>query len=547
MLSGCKKDQALLPLLYLFTLLFVLTLGMLRPAFAQNNTVSTKQEAEHESPCFPISHISLVGDSAKHFQFALKPVISGDDSAIGRCLGAKGINKVLARVQNAILKKGYSTTRVLAAPQNLKCKKLNLTVIPGRAQKISFADEVDRWHAAKWNALPIQPGDILNLRDIEQGLENFKRIPTVEADIQIEPAHDSNAKPGDSEVVIRYKQAFPLRLTLSVDDSGPNQTGKYQGAAIISYDNPFKLNDIFYLSLNHDLGGGTSDQYGTKGYTLYYSVPFRYWQFSVNTSQYHYEETVAGASQSYIYSGESQNTEIALSKMVYRDAITKSSLALGAYLQNSRNFIEDTEIEVQHRRRGGWRPSISYQKFMGMATLDINLAYRFGTRTFGSLPAPEEGFGEGTSFPNILTSHLALNIPFNIRQQHFRYNTLWRAQWSFDTLIPQDRFAIGGRYSVRGFDGVNILSAENGWLTRNDLGLILGKTQQEFYVGADYGQVYGPSSDLLLGKQLAGAVTGLRGGYKGFNYDLFLGWPIDKPVGFQTASTTGGFSVSWSS
>ena len=29
--------------------------------------------------------------------------------------------------------------------------------------------------------MPISEGDILNLRDLEQGLENFKRVPTAEA------------------------------------------------------------------------------------------------------------------------------------------------------------------------------------------------------------------------------------------------------------------------------------------------------------------------------------------------------------------------------
>ncbi len=40
-------------------------------------------------------------------------------------------------------------------------------------------------------------------------------------------------------------------------------------------------------------------------------------------------------------------------------------------------------------------------------------------------------------------------------------------------LITQDRFSIGGRYTVRGFDGETTLIGERGWLLRNDLGLSL--------------------------------------------------------------------------
>lgn len=34
----------------------------------------------------------------------------------------------------------------------------------------------------------MKSGALLNIRDMEQGLENFKRVPTVEADFKIQPA-----------------------------------------------------------------------------------------------------------------------------------------------------------------------------------------------------------------------------------------------------------------------------------------------------------------------------------------------------------------------
>jgi len=112
--------------------------------------------------------------------------------------------------------------------------------------------------------------------------------------------------------------------------------------------------------------------------------------------------------------------------------------------------------------------------------------------------------------------------------------------------VPQDRFQIGGRYTVRGFDGESTLLGERGWLLRNDLGWTIGRTGQELYLGVDYGAVSGPSTLQLIGTRLAGAVVGLRGGYKHFMWDLFAGRPISKPDGFQTASTTAGFNLLWS-
>lgn len=500
---------------------------------------------DHETPCFPISRISLSGDASEHFQFALNSVTQGADSVAGRCLGTKGINVVLARMQNAVVAHGYVTTRILAAPQDLKSGELVLTVIPGRVRAIRFASDANP-RGTKWNALPVKAGDILNLRDIEQGLENFKRVPTADADIRIEPADSPDARPGDSDLVISYQQAFPFRLTLSADDAGSGATGKYQGGVTISYDNWWTLNDLFYVSLNNDMGGGDAGSRGTRGYTLHYSLPFGYWTVAATSSANQYHQAVAGASQTYIYRGESENSEVKLSRLVYRDAVRKSTMSLRGFLRNSNNFIDDTEVEVQRRRTAGWEAALGHREFIGTATLDMNLAYRRGTGAFDALPAPEEAFGEGASRPRIITADAAFNVPFNLGEQRLRYNGAWRAQWNRTPLIAQDRFAIGGRYTVRGFDGESVLSAERGWFIRNDLGLSLGASAQEIYLGLDYGEVAGPSSEFLLGNRLAGAVLGLRGGFKGLQYDVFVGQPIKKPQGFRTASTTAGFNLNWS-
>ena len=172
-----------------------------------------------------------------------------------------------------------------------------------------------------------------------------------------------------------------------------------------------------------------------------------------------------------------------------------------------------------------------------------------GTGAFDSQPAPEEAFGEGTSRFELITADATLNVPFSVGSQSLRLNTHWRYQHALTPLTPQDRFSIGGRYTVRGFDGDMGLMAENGLLVRNELGWAVGQTGQELYLGLDYGRVNGPSSKYLLGKHLAGSVLGLRGSgwawAKGLSYDIFVGMPVYKPTGFRTASVTGGFSMNW--
>ena len=496
----------------------------------------------NETPCFPIRSIRLDGDAASTFRWALKSADRSNDPATGRCLGMSGINVVMKRVQNAIVARGYVTTRVLARNQDLHSGVLTLTVVPGRIRAIRFAPGSDA-RATSWrDALPSRPGDLLNLRDIEQALENFKRVPTVDADIQIAPA-DGDALPGESDLVIVWKQSAPARIAVTLDNSGTTATGKLQGTATLSFDNLLTWNDLFYVNLGQAVFDG--DGRGTRSDTLHYDVPYGNWLLGTTASDYTYHQTVAGYAANYVYSGTSHNAGVKLSRLLYRNASIKTSGYVRAWERDSNNFVDDTEVLVQRRRQGGWEAGFTYKQFLGTATLDADAAYRRGTGAFDALHAPEELFKEGTSRTQLITADAQLTVPFQLGDQRFRYIGSWRAQWNQTPLVPQDRFAIGGLYSVRGFDGELQLTGDRGWLIRNDLGLTVGGGQ-ELYLGADVGHVSGAPTPLELGQTLAGAVIGLRGGWHGLAWDAFVGAPIAKPKGFQTSSPTTGFSLSWS-
>ncbi|HUH89580.1 MAG TPA: ShlB/FhaC/HecB family hemolysin secretion/activation protein [Lysobacter sp.] len=494
-----------------------------------------------ESPCFVIQQVVLDGDEADRFGWALKAADPASDPATGHCLGTEGVNVTMKRVQNAIIARGFVTTRVLAAPQDLKIGTLTLTVVPGRIRAIRFASD-SPVRASFWNAVPAQPGELLNLRDIEQALENFQRLPTVTADIQIVPADGDDPRPGESDLVIGWQQRARARVNLSLDDSGSQSTGKLQGGPTLSFDNGLMWNDLFYVDFGHDVFNG--GRKGTASRTAHYDVPFGYWLVGATASDYDYHQAVAGAYETYVYSGSSRNADLRLSRLLFRNATVKTGMYGRGWWRESDNFIDDTEIHVQRRRTAGWEIGGTYKQFLGAATLDARMAYRRGTGAFGALAAPEEAFGEGTSRLKVITADLQVAVPFQWGGQRLRYSGSWRGQWNRTPLVPQDRFAIGGRYTVRGFDGEVSLAGERGWLLRNDLSLSLGGGQ-ELYLGADYGHVGGPSTQWQLGNHLAGAVIGLRGGYGRGSWDLFVGAPIREPNGFATAYTATGFSLGW--
>lgn len=489
-----------------------------------------------EQPCFAISQVILQGAEALPHWL---PLQRQKNKVIGRCLGGKGINLLMAKLQNILIDRGYITSRILAPQQDLKSGVLRLVVMPGYIREARLTAQSDDylWLAS---AFPATDGKLLDLRDIEQGLENLQRLPTVQASMEIVPGE----MPGQSDIVINRQQERFWRVDASLDDSGSNATGRYQGNLTLSLDNPLALSDLFYLSGSHNLDGNGGKS--SKNLTGHYSVPLGYWQFLLTASQYDYVQTVAGANGDYQYSGKSKNVDFQLSRVLHRSGSQKTTLSADVLAREQQNFINDTEIAVQRRQTAAWKLGLQHRHYLGNATLDGGVSYQRGTRWFGAQPAPEEQWGEATALSKILQFNAQLNLPFALGGQRFRFTSRYQRQMSSTPLTSPDMFSIGNRWTVRGFDGERTLTASHGWYVRNDIAWSTPLPGQEFYLGADYGEVGGAGSETLVGKHLAGGVAGLRGQYLRASYDLFAGIPLDKPDGFKTEPATFGFSVSWS-
>ncbi|TFZ01039.1 POTRA domain-containing protein [Ramlibacter rhizophilus] len=208
-----------------------------------------------EAPCFPIDTLRLEGELHERFSWLLGHAdghlqLAPPDPVIGRCLGTQGIQIVIDRLQHALVAAGYVTSRVMAGPQNLQTGALVLTLLPGRVGAVRFTDGTGE-RASRWNTVPASSGEVLNLRDVEQALENFQRAPSAEVDVEIAPGQE----PGTSDLLIAHRQPMPLRISATADDSGTRSTGKFQGSFTFSHDSPLNLSDLFYLTLLHEAFG----------------------------------------------------------------------------------------------------------------------------------------------------------------------------------------------------------------------------------------------------------------------------------------------------
>lgn len=496
---------------------------------------SGKLQFPKETPCFPINNVELQNRSALPHWLPLQKTA---DQADGQCLGSGGINLLMSALQNRLIDHGYVTTRVVAPQQDLTKGSLTLALVPGKIRDVVLTPQSGHY-VTLFTAFPAHEGNLLDLRDIEQGLENLQRVPTVQASMEIVPGN----KPGESDIALNWQQSKMWRVGASLDDSGSRSTGRYQGGATLYGDNLLSLSDTLYLSAGSSLHAPAGK--GTHNYTGQYSLPFGYWATSFTASNNSYYQTTAGLNGDIRYSGESNNLDWQLSRVLHRNASQKTSFTYDVLARNSKNYVNGTEVDVQRRRTAAWKIGLQHRHYIAAATLDADISYQRGTRWFGAIPASEEYYDEATALSKILQLNAQLNAPFVLGSQNLSYNVQYLRQMSNTPLTPQDQFSIGGRWTVRGFDGERTLSADRGWTVRNELAWQTPVPNHQLYLGIDYGEIGGHCSEYNLGNHLAGGALGIRGGLWGASYDAFAGIPISKPDGFTTDPVTLGFNLNW--
>ncbi|WP_141100091.1 ShlB/FhaC/HecB family hemolysin secretion/activation protein, partial [Acinetobacter baumannii] len=139
---------------------------------------------------------------------------------------------------------------------------------------------------------------------------------------------------------------------------------------------------------------------------------------------------------------------------------------------------------------------------------------------------------------------LRYTTPFLLLDKPAQYRLNWRGQYAPKILVPNDRFYIGGRYSVRGFDGELMLSGDNGQYVQQEISLNAPIPNTQFYMAVDQGWVNGRNS--IPGQRyLLGSVLGLRTYQNSFYLDAFTGRGLIAPDSIKKDWVT-GFSINLS-
>jgi hemolysin activation/secretion protein len=485
-------------------------------------------------PCFDIHTITLSGAtlmSARAQQQLLAPWQNN-------CLDMAKITQLTSAVSDWYISRGYITSRAFLTEQDLSQGELRIVVLEGRLSHIRLDGESPRMLKMVFPGLE---GKILNLRDIEQGMEQINRLRATPVQIEIVP----DEKAGFSIVDLKAAPEFPLSASVSLDNSGQKSTGEDQLNGSLTGNNLLGLADRWTVS-----GGRSSDfatGYDAQNFQAGISIPYGYGLLDYSWSWSNYRSTIINMGFPWISTGDTKTHRLNSSWVVFRNGDIKTALMAGLTQRTSHNWLNDALLASSSRNLSSLTLGVSHtQKVLG-GVATFNPTYSHGMPWFNA-ETDEDKTGD---VPRAEFRKWSLSASF---QRPLTNDLLWLTslygQWSPDRLYGSERLTLGGESSVRGYKE-QYLSGDNGGYWRNELNYnlftlpVLGQISAT--LALDGGWLEKDKLDQYASGTLWGAAVGLGSTGRFYASQISVGTPLHYPdwLGPDHASVNWRVSVAF--
>ncbi|ENV9336537.1 ShlB/FhaC/HecB family hemolysin secretion/activation protein [Klebsiella aerogenes] len=466
--------------------------------------------------CFTINRVvldgsSLINQRQQQMLFA---------SWQGRCLDMSRIQQLTNAVSDWYISRGYITSRAFLVEQDLSQGELHLAVLEGRLQKIKMDGAPGREIRM---AFPGLEGSILNLRDIEQGMEQINRTRTTPVQIEILPAD----KQGWSVVHLTATPEFPLFASASFDNSGQKSTGVGQINGGLTGNNLLGLADSWFVS------GGRSSAFSNskdaQNFAAGISIPYGYTLFDYSYSWNSYLSTIDNNGYKWRSSGDTETHRFNLSRVLFRNGDIKTGASVGLSIRNGRNYLDDVLLQSSSRKLTSLLFGLNHTQKMLGGVATFNPTFSRGMPWLGA----ESDDGKNGDLPKAQFRKWSLSASF---QRPVAEDLWWLAsaygQWSPDRLYGSERLTLGGEGSVRGFKE-QYISGDNGAYWRNELNYTLFTLpvigQVNALAALDGGWLHADRLDRYSAGTLWGTAAGLSTASGHVSSSFTVGLPLVYP------------------
>jgi hemolysin activation/secretion protein len=406
------------------------------------------------------------------------------------------------------------TTRAGLPQQDLSSGVLHVGVAAGTIKNLRAPNA--KAERAWRMAFPQKEGDVLNLRAMEQGLEQMRRIPRRDVKIDIDR---SRSDAGTSDLILTLEPSRPISGTLGINNFSGQTVGRWQGAASLSGIDLLGLNDLWTFNYNSRLASPAPPA-SSQGSGASVSLPYGWWTFSLAGSAFEYGQQVNGEIATFESTGRSRNLELSAERVIHRDQASRSSLRAKISRRSSRAYIEGVEIGLQRQDLADYEIALIDRRRLLRAQFDTVAAWRQGVPWFDAqVDQPGRPSNYPTTRYRIATLDVSVQAPID-RLLLASYRGELRGQWTDTPLFGSDLFAVGGPFSVRGFDSDQARLGPKGWFLRQTVDAKSWRGLVQPYALLDAGQISSGSPFM------AGAGLGLRAGWRGLSLDAFAAAPI---------------------
>lgn len=497
--------------------------ALLEEASRQRDDVARQQslsvptmpdEVEEGGPCFTITSIRLEGSSMLDPEARTRLF----SPYLNSCMGLTQINSLIRAISQWYLAEGFITSRAFLPEQDLAGGTLHLGVLEGRIEAIVVDGQPD---AMTRTLFPGLVGEILNLRDLEQGVDQLSRLRSLSYRLDIQPGHQA----GLSIVNLKGGRAFPVQGSLDLDNSGQQSTGEEQGRLSLSADDLLSLADQWTLGASSSTDG--RDAHDAATWQAGLSLPYGYWLLDAGYQYSEYRNDVQSRGFVFESRGDTRTVTGNLTRTLYRDGESKISAVAGITHRQSRNLIMEQLLESSSYELSSLRFGLNLATRIDRHFFTLSPALTLGTDWFGA----DSDHGRSPLLPQAQFEKWGLFGSYSTAGEHLGWLSTGSLQWSPDVLYSVERLSLGGEASVRGFKEQSI-SGDTGGYLRNEVSwqgqspAWLG--QWRTWLALDLGRVdLGNQQDSW--RSLVGTAAGWEQRYQHFTANISIGFPVSAP------------------
>jgi hemolysin activation/secretion protein len=466
------------------------------------DTQSKDKDFIDDGKCRKIDKIIVSGNK----ELSLKKFTKKEE---GKCLTKTDLQNIRQLIQNYYIEKGYVLARVYFDKKNISQAIIEIVVEEGKVSNLEIKDNSKindamplRRSLQRFFAFGFTKDQTVNLRDIEQGLDQINRLSSNNAKMDMTP---SELKDGYSDIVINNQVKNISKPSIAINNSGNENTGKVRETITLDQDNLIGVNDNIYLSHSRSDYDGVNKKYFKSDYVAA-SIPFAYYTLGTSYSYSNYLTTARTSLSSSVSSGNTRSSSYYVSKVLARDKKYKISLKADlANIKNS-NYLNDVFLDVSSRELTVGKLSLDNIFYTNFGTIFLQPKYNKGVDWVGAKKDSKNLNQDAARAQfNLYGLYGSFSNNFSIPKTNVSlfHNLSFDSQYSEDRLFSSEQISIGGRYTIRGFEESSI-GGDNGYYIKNDLTVntfqlasefmqksLAGSTLQKINIGTfyDYGYV----------------------------------------------------------